>query len=304
MKPLPTLASLALALTAPTVAQAQDPCVTTAELQWRASAFELRDDLIVEIASCLNLEDLEERADCLQEARDEYLEGLVLRQDQLDARLDLCGQLGGGLYDPDIDPSLFVDGIDNPYLPFPVGAVWNYEAQTEEGLEEVQVTVLAETREIEGVECVAVQDTVTLDGELVEDTIDWYAQDVDGNVWYFGEISFSYEDGYVESIEGSWLTGVDGAKPGIVMPAVANVGETYRQEWLLGEAEDAGTMLDDDVSVQLGIGTFNGCRQTADFTPIEPDALEHKFYAPGVGFIYETKPGETEVLELVSYSGV
>ena len=195
--------------------------------------------------------------------------------------------------------------IDNPYLPFPVGAQWKYEADVEEGFEEIVVTVLPETRTILGVECVAVQDTVTLDGVFLEDTTDWYAQDLQGNVWYFGEISLNFtEEGFIEDVEGSWLGGVDGAKPGIVMQAAPQVGQTYRQEWLLGEAEDAGTILDLNATVNLGIGSFSGCIQTEDFTPVEPDALEHKYYAPGIGFIFEFKPDDGEMLELVSYSGV
>lgn len=220
------------------------------------------------------------------------------------ARLDLCELLGGGAYDPEIDPANFVDEIDNPYLPFPVGAEWVYESETEDGLETIVVTVLEETREIMGVECVSVRDTVSIDGKLLEDTIDWYAQDLDGTVWYFGEISFNYEDGFIADIEGSWLAGVDGAKPGIVMLGDPVVGTTYRQEWLLGDAEDAATVLDDDVSVTLGIGTFDHCVQTEDFLPPEPDEIENKFYAPGIGFIYETKVGEDETVELISYSGL
>ena len=91
---------------------------------------------------------------------------------------------------------------------------------------------------------------------------------------------------------------------GIVMQAVPTVGSTYRQEWLVGEAEDAATVLADGVQVTIGIGTFNGCVQTEDFTPLEPDALENKFYAPGIGMVSETVPGRLEVLELVGYSGL
>lgn len=277
-------------------------CEETAELQAKSEAFELEEDLLLSVAACLNLTDPAERAECLNEARGEYVEDMQAIQERLDARLELCELLGGGAYDPQIEPEDFTNVIDNVYLPLPVGAVWIYEALTDEGLETITVEVLAETREILGVECVSVRDTVLLEGECVEDTIDWYAQDEDGNVWYFGEISFNFEDGFVEDIEGSWLSGVDGAKPGIVMFGTPVVGTTYRQEWLLDDAEDAGTVLDDDVQVMIGLGTYSGCVQTADFTPLEPDGLEHKFYAPGIGLVFESKPGETETLELVSFS--
>lgn len=186
-----------------------------------------------------------------------------------------------------------------------MGASWTYLGETEDGLETIFIEVLADTREIMGVECVTVRDTVTIEGELVEDTYDWYAQDDDGNVWYFGEISFNYaEDGWVEDIDGSWLAGVDGALPGIVMLAQPSVGTTYRQEFWLGEAEDAATVLEVGASVTIGLGTFDGCLVTADFLPPEPDALEHKTYAPGIGFLREVKPEDGESVELVAYNGL
>ncbi len=279
-------------------------CIKTAKAQRRAAMLELKDDFHVAMATCLNLTDPEEKEECQDEAKDEYLEGKQLAHEQYQARLDLCGLLEDDAYDPEIDPDDFSTLIDNPYLPFPVGAEWVYESETEEGLETIVVTVLPETREILGVECVSVRDVVSLEGVPVEDTIDWYAQDLEGNVWYFGEISFNFEDGYVEDIEGSWLAGKDGAKPGKVMLGTPVVDETYRQEWLLGDAEDAATVLDLDASVTLGLITYDHCIETGDFLPPEPDAYEHKFYAPGIGFIYETKEGSDETVELISHTGV
>jgi len=296
-----TALALLAAVGAP--ARAGDVCTDTARLQLKAAMFEVREEYNVKIGTCLNLTDAEEKAECLQEARAERVEATQLARAQFQARLELCDKLGdGGAYDPEIDPENFSSEIDNPYFPLPVGAVWTYESLTDEGLETVVVEVLDETREILGVECRSVRDVVMLDGEPVEDTIDWYAQDDDGNVWYFGEISFSFEDGYVESIEGSWLAGVDSAKPGIVMLAAPTPGVTYRQEWLLGDAEDAATVISTDDSVTIGIGTFLDCVQTEDFLPPEPDAFENKYFAPGIGFIYETKQDSDETLELISFS--
>jgi len=297
------LASALLGLLA-APALAGDVCDAIAKLQYKAALLELKEDYKVEQASCLNLLDKDDYKECLAEAKDELKEGRELAAAQLLARLELCDKLGGGVYAPEIDPAAFENPIDNPYLPFPVGATWTFEGETEDGLEVIQLEVLADTREIMGVECVTVRDTVTIGGEIVEDTYDWYAQDDDGNVWYFGEISFSYEDDWVESIDGSWLAGVDGALPGIVMPGTPVVGQTYRQEYWLGEAEDAATTLAVDAEVSIDLGTFANCVQTADFLPPEPDALEHKVYAPGIGFVLETKPGTDETLELVAYNGL
>ncbi len=299
--------ALAAALATPVTALAGgDICDKTAKLQRQSAMHELKEEFKAAMAACINLTDPVECQECKDEAKADYAENRGLLHDQFLARLDLCELLGGGAYDPAIDPADFTTEIDNPFLPFPFGAVWLYESETEDGLETIEVTVLGEdeTREILGVECVSVRDVVYLDGEPVEDTIDWYAQDADGNVWYFGEISFNYEDGFVADIEGSWLSGVDGAKPGIVMLGDPTVGTTYRQEWLLGDAEDAATVLATDAQVVIPYGIFDDCLQTADFLPPEPDALEHKFYAEGIGFIYETKPGEDETVELVGVSGL
>jgi len=292
------------ASTFPATAAARNICKKTASKQKQAAFLDLKAELKTNLAICKNLTDNEENFDCILEAFEEYGEGVDLAKAQYRARLSLCDKVGGDAYDPKIDPAEFSKVIDNPFLPFPVGASWTYQSMTDEGLETIQIDVLPETRVILGVECTSVQDVVSMGGVPVEDTIDWYAQDEDGNVWYFGEISFNYEDGLVADIEGSWLSGVDGAKPGIVMLGDPIVGTTYRQEWLLNEAEDAATVMDDDATVVIPFGMFEHCIETADFLPPEPDAHENKFYAPGIGFIYETKEGDPETVELVSYSGL
>ena len=141
-------------------------------------------------------------------------------------------------YTVNIDPADFVDVIDNPYLPFLVGSKHVYEGTTQEGLERIELEVLPEKREIMGIQTTIVRDRVTINGELFEDTFDWFAQDKDGNVWVFGEEVTFYENGQVLSTEGSWEAGVDGALPGIAMYAdpAAHVGETYRIEYYPGEA--------------------------------------------------------------------
>ena len=209
-------------------------------------------------------------------------------------------------YAPEIDPSNFVKEIDNPYFPLEPGTTLVYEGQTEEGTERVEDTVLQETRSVMGVECVILHDRVWLNGELIEDTFDWHAQDKEGNVWYFGENSKELENGKVVSKAGSWEAGVDGALPGIIMPADPKVGDSYRQEYYKGEAEDMaevislrGTGLNDAVSTPYG-SFSEDVLVTKDWNPLEPDILEHKYYAPGIGLIGETKvTGPPERIELI-----
>jgi hypothetical protein len=156
-------------------------------------------------------------------------------------------------YTPVIDPANFVAVVDNPYMPLTPGTTFVYEGNTEKGNEHNEVYVSSETKVIMGVTCVVVKDTVLVDGVLEEKTLDWYAQDKQGNVWYFGEASSEYQNGAVVSTKGSWEAGVDGAQPGIVMEAHPAGGDFYRQEFLLGDAEDLAEVvgLTESVTVPL-----------------------------------------------------
>ena len=207
-------------------------------------------------------------------------------------------------YNPDIDPADFVSSIDNPYFPLTPGTRWVYEGQTEEGLEHIEVEVLAETREVMGITATILRDTVYLDGEMVEDTRDWFAQDKDGNVWYLGEAVDNYNNSKLVNHSGSWEAGVDGALPGIFMFAdpASHLGETYRQEYYTGKAEDMADLLSASANLTIPYGAFQQLVQTKDFTPLEPDLLEHKFYAPGIGMVKEVNLNSGEETLLIEFS--
>ena len=191
-------------------------------------------------------------------------------------------------YAPVIDPINFVTRIDNPFLPLIPGTIFIYEGKTEKGNERNEVVVTSDTKVIQGVTCVVVQDTVLVDGEVEEATLDWYAQDKDGNVWYFGEDSKEYQDGKVVSMEGSWEAGVDGAQPGIIMKASPVVGDKYRQEYYTGEAEDWAEVLSLSESATVPTGSYQGVLLTNEWSALDqPPVYEHKYYAQGVGFIQE-----------------
>jgi hypothetical protein len=206
-------------------------------------------------------------------------------------------------YAPTIDPASFTTAVDNPYFPLEPGAQWVYEGRTEDGLERTVVEVTDQTREVMGVTCVVVRDTVTLDGEVIEDTYDWFAQDADGAIWYFGEESSEYENGEVVSTEGSWESGVDGAQPGIVMPAEPEVGDAYRQEYYPGEAEDQAEVLSLTETVTVPVGSYDEVLMTEEINPLEPDVVERKYYAKGIGPILAVQvEGGSEREELVRAS--
>jgi hypothetical protein len=207
----------------------------------------------------------------------------------------------GGNYAPAVDPAGFVGRIENPYLPLVPGSTWAYESA--DGVERIEIEVLAETRIVMGITVTVVRDTVYEDGELVEDTFDWFAQDAAGNVWYLGEESTEYEDGEPVSTAGSWEAGIDGALPGIVMYANPAVGTAYRQEFYEGEAEDMAEVIAIDGAESVPFGEFQSLIVIREWSPLEPDVAENKYYAAGVGVILELKvAGEEGRVELVNYS--
>jgi len=210
----------------------------------------------------------------------------------------------GGDYHPTLDPADFVTVIDNPYLPLTPGSRWLYEGDSDGEREDIEVVVTDRTRVIEGITAVVVRDTVHVDGLLVEDTYDWFAQDRDGNVWYLGEDSSDFdEDGALVSKEGSWEYGKDGALPGIVMLADPRPGDAYRQEFRKGVAEDMGEVLRIEPDLTIGLGTYHDVVVTADWNPLEPEVVENKWYAPGIGKVYAThETGPPETIELVEFT--
>ena len=197
-----------------------------------------------------------------------------------------------------MDPANFTNSavIDNQYFPLTPGTTLTYEGDGER----VVTEITHDTRMVMGINCVVVRDRAFEDGELVEDTFDWYAQDNDGNVWYMGEDSKDVENGQVVSTEGSWEAGVDGALPGIIMLAKPLSGLAYRQEFYAGEAEDMGQVLTLNETVTVPFGTFANCLKTLDYNALEPGVEEHKYYAPGIGVVKEVEfKGGSDFAELV-----
>lgn len=191
-------------------------------------------------------------------------------------------------YNPQINPTDFTTEINNKYLTFTPGTKFIYEGETEEGTERIEVYVTNEKKKVMGVNTLVVWDRVWLNDELIEDTNDWFAQDKYGNVWYFGEDSKELIDWKVISTDGSWEAGIDGAKPGIIMRSNPIVGESYRQEYYQGEAEDMAEVISLGVKVKVKYSSFSNCLQTKEWNPLEPGDDEYKYYCPEVrGLVYE-----------------
>lgn len=211
-----------------------------------------------------------------------------------------CGACGQGAgqdepYAPVIDPAQFTAVVDNRFFPLVPGTTFHY--QERRGTERVEVYVTADQKEIMGVPCVVVRSREYDGTELIEETLDWYAQDREGNVWYFGEDTKAYQSGAVVGTEGSWEAGRDGAQPGIIMLGSPQLGRRYRQEYYRGHAEDMGEVIRLGESRRVPYGTFAGVLVTKDWTPLERGMSERKYYAPGIGLILEA--GGLQRVELV-----
>ena len=184
-----------------------------------------------------------------------------------------------------LDPADFTTKIDNLYWPMKPGNRWVYRETDPDGTTlRVVVTVTSKTKPMaDGIVARVVRDTVTEDGKLVEDTWDWYAQDKAGNIWYFGELTKEYENGKFVSSAGSFEAGVDGAQPGVIMPANPKAGLAYRQEYYKGQAEDTAEIFSLDEQAEVPYGHFKNVVMTKDLNRLKPKALEYKFYARGIG---------------------
>jgi hypothetical protein len=308
-------------------AHAGGPCSTSAVTLRRACAVDLVDDRFEGRAACANVTDDEARAECLTDLHDELVESGAHCNDVFDARLALCEAVHDAAHEPAfgmefanrfVDPREIGTSVTpNPWLPLVPGTTWVYEGEFHDEEENelisemVIVTVLDRIKLIDGITCIVVNDVVVADDGTMEDTDDWLAQDVDGNVWYCGEISRDSElfDGddpeefELVAVEGSWKHGREGAEAGILMPAAPVVGETYRQEVLFGEAEDAMEIASlTGTESAPGASCTNDCLVTLDFSPLDPNVEENKYYASGIGMIVEIDLETGDRLELVEFA--
>jgi hypothetical protein len=296
-------------------------CSATARAQSKACANEVADDFFKAQAICINVSDEEQRRKCFAEAEAKRREGNQLCRRQLAGRRDTCTSLGESRYDPDFDPADFDDDFanlthPNRYIPLGIGNRWEYAG----GTESIAIEVLNETKLIAGVTCIVVQDQVTIDGDLTEDTDDWFAQAKNGDVYYCGEEVKDFEsfDGdnprlpELVRIDGSFKHGRDGDKGGIFFRGSPTLGEVYRQEFSVGDAEDVAEVLsttyafgsepelDRFVPQQLAALLCSGdCVVTKEFSALEPGVFARKYYAPGIGFFLEVKPDTGKAVQLV-----
>ena len=197
------------------------------------------------------------------------------------------------VYNPQINPTDFTTNITNKYFSLPVGKKLTFEATAKEGPEKIIIEMTAETKVIEGVTTLVYLDTVYLNGELHEVTKDYLAQHKNGDVWYFGENVDNYENGKIKDHAGTFIHGQDGAKAGIWMKAEQKVGDSYRQEYYKGKAEDMRDTVAVGVTVTTKLATYTDCVKVYDWTPLDKKSREHKYYCPAVGALVLNEHLET-----------
>jgi len=301
--------------------ESREYCSATTQALFSACRNETQDDFFVARAICINISDPEERDACVEDAKDSREDGAEECAEVRDARDDLCDRIGEGRYEPDFDPASFDDPRaptnPNPFFPIAVGNHWSVA----DGSERVEIEVLDEVKSIDGVLCIVVNDTASEDGVPLEITDDWFAQRKDGGVMYCGENTAEYEVFEGDdpqrpervSMDGSFKAGRDGDKPGLLFPGTPRVGDTHRQEWSPSNAEDAAMVLstsysyghdatlDQNVPPALAqlLCAAGDCVVTAEFSPLSPGGLEHKYFARGIGFFLATKPGRPGVERLI-----
>jgi hypothetical protein len=205
-----------------------------------------------------------------------------------------------GTYSPSIHPADFVARVDNPFWPLKPGTGFHYEGVRGKTAQADDEFVTHRTKPILGISSTVVRDTVSEGGRPIERTFDWYAQDKQGNVWYMGELALERKHGHFAKASDSWESGVNGAKPGIIMPAHPKRGDAYRQEFYPpGQALDQARVLGRRGTVTVPYGTFKRPLVTSEFSPLEPQT-EQKFYVAGLGEIAEkVVKGHHEQFQLV-----
>jgi hypothetical protein len=297
-------AALATALATPG-ALAAGFCTQTADAALTACQNDARVTFFTSKGICINDTDATDRTKCNADAQQTLSDDKQSCNDQHDARLHVCSLLGEGRYDPEFEPRQFVNPDDighgvkpNPFFPIVAGMRWKYTG----GGQIDTVTITDKTKLIDGVTCRVSDDVVTDEktGVVLEQTDDWFAQDLAGNVWYCGELSREFEtfkgdrppEPELTTIEGSFKVGRNGDRPGTIMLASPQVGDAYREEFSLTNAEDIAEVISTTGSATAPAASCDKtCLVTRNTEPLEPGVVEKKYYAAGIGLIFDNDDG-------------
>ncbi len=300
-------------------------CTNSARALFTACGYEVLDEAFIDSAKCVDTSNESAAESCLASVERDQEDAMEECGDVFEARSELCTVLNDAIYQPDFGANFASNFVDprniggtvtpNPYFPMVNGNEWVYSGTFEEDgetiTEEIRISVSDKVKSVDGILCLVVRDVVTKNGELVEDTDDWFAQDLQGNIWYCGEEVKDYETFEDDqpplpeliAIDGSFKAGRDGDKAGIQLPFTPTPGEIFRQEVSLANAEDVIEILAIDASATVpAVTCTNTCLQTRDFSPLDPGVEEHKYYEPGVGKILEINLETGDRFELVEFN--
>ncbi len=313
----------ALAVAPPEAARAgtKKSCQATTAAALAACKDSAQSDQNNAIGICKNISDKAEQKACLTDAKGTFQDDVDTCKEQRAARKDVCGLLGNGPYEPAFDPNDFDTNFaslahPNPFFPLDIGSEWTFASGDE--IDHVEIT--SKTKLIAGVTCLVSHDEVDTEGQLTEKTDDWFAQAKNGDTWYCGEDTAQYEtfpgddpqEPQLVGIEGAFKAGRDGDLPGILVLASPTVGAVHRQEFSLNNAEDNAEVLsttyafgenaDLDTHVPQALAELlcaGDCMVTREFSALEPDGDERKYYAPGIGDFLEIEVATGNVTQLV-----
>jgi len=295
---------------APPAALAAGFCTQTSDAALTACQNDARVTFYTSKGICINETDDKDRTKCNADAQQTLTDDMQSCNDEHDARLHVCSLLGEDRYDPEFEPRQFVNPDDighgvkpNPFFPVVVGMRWKYTGGGQVDI----VTITDKTKLIDGVTCRVSEDVVTdaKTGNVLEQTDDWFAQDLAGNVWYCGELSREFETfrgdrpraPELTSIDGSFKADRDGDQPGIIMLASPQVGDAYREEFSLTNAEDIAEVISTTGSATSPFASCDKtCLVTRNTAPLEPGVIEKKYYAPGIGLIFDNDDGSISKL--------
>lgn len=225
---------------------------------------------------------------------------LALAESQHTARLEMCALFGGAAYEPLVVPSAFSATVDHPYFPLVPGRTLVYENHSDGSVERIEVTTLESTVLILGVPCRPVEVVTFDEDEIEERSTNWYSQHADGSVWWFGELTQTYEDGFLTNMDGSWRAGIDGALPGVFVPASFASTAPFRRALAIGSAEEVARVARANVSVSVPFGDFTGGLAIEERDPLEPFELVIEILIWGIGLVAEEDPGSGSRLQLIA----
>jgi hypothetical protein len=187
-----------------------------------------------------------------------------------------------------LDDCKFENKGKNAFFILEPGFQLRYEGEDDDDSVTLSITVLNDTKVIEGITTRVVEERESVNGQLVEVSRNYFALcSQTSSAYYFGEDVDIYENGRIVSHEGAWLHGTNGARAGLIMPAEPLIGARYMQEVAPGIALDRGEILSMDESVQTPAGRFDRCIKIEETTPLDRKDVGHKIHCPGIGLVQD-----------------